>query len=76
MAGVLSAVQGKCVVWFGLLCSSFTLMNMGYSKRSYLVPLGNTAQRSVAESNTLASRTDLNCPQTLFALLCLDPCFS
>ncbi|CAE7909693.1 unnamed protein product, partial [Symbiodinium necroappetens] len=34
-------------------------MNMGFSKRSYLVPLGNTAQKSVADSNILASRTCL-----------------
>ena len=57
IAGVLSAVQNKCVIWMGLLCSSFTRMNMGTSKRSYLVPLGNTAAKSVAASNCLAART-------------------
>ena len=56
-------------MWCGLgFCAQvFSLMNMGFSKRSYLVPLGNTAQRSVAASNTLASRTGLKCPQTPFA---------
>ena len=54
---MLSAVQGKQIVWMGLLCSSFTRINVGTSKRSYLVPLGNTAAKSVAESNCLAART-------------------
>ena len=57
MAGVMSAMQGKSVVWFGLLCSSFTRMNVGTSRRSYLVPLGNTHRKSVLDSNCLAART-------------------
>ena len=57
MTGVLAAVQDKAVVWLGLLCSSFTRINMGTSRRSYLVPLGDTRKKSVADSNCLASRT-------------------
>ena len=57
MAGVLSAVEDKAIVWLGLLCSSFTRMNMGTSRRSYLVPLGDSRKKSVADSNCLAART-------------------
>ena len=57
MAGILSAVKNKSVVWFGLLCSSFTRINTATSRRSSLVPLGDTTKKSVKESNTLAART-------------------
>ena len=56
MAAVLSSKQ-DCVVWLGLLCSSFTAINLGTSRRSYLVPLGDTSKKSVRESNILASRS-------------------
>ncbi|CAE7478075.1 unnamed protein product [Symbiodinium sp. CCMP2592] len=57
IVGVMSAVQGKAVVWLGLVCSSFTVINMGWSKRSFLVPMGDTSKRSVVEGNCLAART-------------------
>lgn len=57
IAGVMSAVQGRAVVWFGLVCSSFTVINMGHSKRSFLVPMGDTSKRTVQEGNCLGART-------------------
>ena len=57
IVGVMSAVRGKAVVWLGLVCSSFTVINMGWSKRSFLVPMGDTSKRSVVEGNCLAART-------------------
>ncbi|CAE7359121.1 unnamed protein product [Symbiodinium sp. CCMP2456] len=59
IAGVMSAVQGRAVVWFGLVCSSFTVINMGHSKRSFLVPMGDTSKRTVQEGNCLGARTCL-----------------
>ena len=63
IAGVMSATENRFVVWIGLLCSSFTRINMGTSKRSYLVPLGDTHKKSVMDSNCLAARTGVQ--QTL-----------
>ena len=57
MAAVMASVQNNVVVWFGLLCSSFTRVNQGTSKRSYLVPLGDTTKTSVINSNILAARS-------------------
>ena len=65
MAGVLSAVEDKAIVWLGLLCSSFTRMNMGTSRRSYLVPLGDSTKKSVADSNCLAARTVISVKNNL-----------
>ncbi|OLP73141.1 hypothetical protein AK812_SmicGene47743, partial [Symbiodinium microadriaticum] len=49
IAGVMSAVQGKAVVWLGLVCSSFTVINMGWSKRSSIAVLKPTLVEALCD---------------------------
>ena len=56
MIAVLQCVEDGFIAWFGVKCSSSTAINVGTSRRSFLLPEGDVSKRSVAESNCLVAR--------------------
>ena len=64
MSAVLGAVEDKCLVMMGIVCSSFVVISSGTHGRTPFMPLGNTQYESVRNGNTLASRT-LGCSSYL-----------
>ena len=46
----------KALLVLGVECSTFIFMNAGTSRRSVLMPMGDTAVRSVRNANKYASR--------------------
>ena len=59
MIAVIKGVTDDLLTWLGVKCSSSTQVNVGTSRRSYLLPLGDLSKRSVRESNVLVSRSEL-----------------
>ena len=55
---MLQCVEDDCIAWFGVKCSSSSTVNMGTSRRSFLLPEGDVSKRSVVESNCLVARQD------------------
>ena len=43
-------------IFLGIECSTFVLMNRGTSKRSALLPMGDTSVKSVLRANSFTSR--------------------
>ena len=64
MSAILGAVEDKCLVMMGIVCSSFVVISSGTHGRTPFMPLGNTQYESVRNGNTLASRT-LGCSSYL-----------
>ena len=54
---ILDADRDAFVVWFGVLCSSWSITSRGTSLRSYLDPLGNDTLPFVREGNVMVTRT-------------------
>lgn len=54
---ILDADRDAFVVWFGVLCSSWSITSRGTSLRSYLNPLGNQTLPFVREGNVMVTRT-------------------
>ena len=59
-------ISDESVCYFGLKCSSFSIVNRGTSKRTPCTPSGDECMKSVVESNTLAARTGCVSPQVEF----------
>ena len=57
LSAVLGAVEDKCLVIIGIVCSSFVLVSSGTHGRTPFDPLGKTQFASVRDGNVLASRT-------------------
>ena len=57
LSAVLGAVEDKCLVVIGIVCSSFVLVSSGVHGRTPFCPLGNTDHLCVRTGNVLASRT-------------------
>jgi hypothetical protein len=56
MVSILNCDFENFAVLIALVCSSWTPMNMGTSKRSILTPLGDEAVPSVKQGNVMAAR--------------------
>ena len=55
---MLLCVEDDCIAWFGVKCSSSSTVNMGTSRRSFLLPEGDVSKTSVVQSNCLVARQD------------------
>ena len=53
---MLQCVEDDVICWFGVKCSSSTTINMGTSRRSFLLPEGDESKPSVRDSNCLVAR--------------------
>lgn len=58
---ILRARCGECVVLLGMKCSSWTVVNLGTSKRAPCCPAGDLTQPSVRMANCMAARTFVPC---------------
>ena len=54
---VLLAIEDRVVCLLAFVCSSFSSMNLGTSKRSPCNPAGDTNVQSVHDGNCMLSRT-------------------
>lgn len=57
IATILKAKLGECVILLGMKCSSFTVVNLGTSKRAPCNPEGDWGQPSVAAANVMGARS-------------------
>ena len=57
LSAVLGAVEDRCLVVIGIVCSSFVVVSSGTHGRTPFWPLGRTEYPSVRNGNTLAART-------------------
>ncbi len=57
IAAILKSRAGGCVILLGMKCSSWTVVNMGTSKRCPCCPAGDQTKLSVKQANTMAART-------------------
>ena len=74
---ILSGSFEGAIAVLGIECSTFVQMNRGTSKRSELLPWGDTTVDSVYEANMATSRRMLcimNCPRAFYfrSFKCLD----
>ena len=54
---VMKMKEGKGLVHFGMVCSSWVTISRSSTGRSYFVPLGDRSIDSVNKANILVSRT-------------------
>ena len=79
LVAMLQSREDDSICWFGVKCSSSSSMNVGTSRRSYLLPEGDVSKISVQESNTLVSRclaSQSYCPRpalTIIPISALSP---
>ena len=57
---LLQAEEDNFLAWFGIVCSSWVACNQATSKRSLLLPDGDTSRDYIRQANCMASRI-LNC---------------
>ena len=79
IAAILKSVAGGCVVLLGMKCSSWTVVNMGTSKRSPCCPAGDQTNVNVGNANCMAARTGYSiCMFSNFVinLFFMNPMFS
>lgn len=67
MIAILQSDPAGFVVWFGILCSTWSTMSRGSTRRSYLFPLGLEYLPCVAEGNIMVARRP-----SRFPIKCVD----
>ena len=60
MVAILQSDPSGFVAWFGILCSTWSAMSRGSTRRSYLCPLGLESVQCVAEGNIMVARCHVN----------------
>ena len=60
MIAILQSDPSGFVIWFGILCSTWSAMSRGSTRRSYLCPLGLESMQCVAEGNVMVARCHVN----------------
>ena len=56
---MLQCVEDDCIAWFGVKCSSSSTVNMGTSRRSFLLPEGDGVQNKCSPVQLLGGEAGL-----------------